>query len=78
MLEAEIRRLLAQVQQEPPRPDPLETQISSLQTAVQLLDTIPGIDELTTSTLVAEMGTNMDQFPSSRHLASWAGFVSRQ
>ena len=79
-LEAEIRRLLTQVQQEPSRPDPLETaeatlaiQTSPLQTAVQLLDTIPGIDELTASTLVAEIGADMDQFPSPDHLASWAG-----
>jgi transposase len=46
---------------------------SPLQTVVELWDTIPGIDELTASTLVAEMGANMDQFPSAGHAAKWAG-----
>jgi transposase len=30
-------------------------------------------DELTASTLVAEMGANMDQFPTAGHAAKWAG-----
>ena len=46
---------------------------SPLQTVVEFWDTIPGIDELTASTLVAEMGANMDQFPSAGHAAKWAG-----
>lgn len=35
--------------------------------------TIPGIDRITASGLVAEIGLDMDRFPTSRHLASWAG-----
>lgn len=34
---------------------------------------IPGIEQLAAWSLVAEIGTNMDQFPSARHLVSWAG-----
>ncbi len=41
--------------------------------AVQLLDTIPGIDVCTAQALLAEIGTDMDQFPTAQHLASWAG-----
>ncbi len=48
-------------------------QKSPLQTVVELWDTIPGVDELTATTLVAEMGANMDQFPSAGHAAKWAG-----
>lgn len=37
------------------------------------LDTIPGVDRRTAEVLVAEIGTDMGQFPSAGHLASWAG-----
>jgi transposase len=41
--------------------------------AVKLLDTIPGVAETVAQVIVAEIGANMSQFPSDRHLASWAG-----
>ena len=44
-----------------------------LQRAMELLDTIPGVDHITAWTLVAEMGANMDQFGSASRLAKWAG-----
>jgi hypothetical protein len=88
-LEAEIRRLLIQLEPELVSPEGAvtaelaapsageevvaTTMKSPLQTVVELWDTIPGIDELTASTLVAEMGANMDQFPSAGHAAKWAG-----
>jgi transposase len=84
-LKAEIRCLLAQVEPAPvPAEDtvtaelaalgvgaeaPATAQKSPLQTVVE----IPGVDELTATTLVAEMGANMDQFPSAGHAAKWAG-----
>jgi transposase len=37
------------------------------------LNTIPGVNRLTASTLVAELGVQMQQFPDAMHLASWAG-----
>jgi transposase len=40
---------------------------------VALLDTIPGVAVTTAQILVAEIGTDMDHFPSAKHLASWAG-----
>ena len=39
---------------------------------VTRLCTIPGVDRVTAWGLLAEMGMNMNQFPSSGHLASWA------
>ena len=37
------------------------------------LDAVPGIDPNTIQNVVAEIGVNMDQFPSDAHLASWTG-----
>ncbi|HXW54222.1 MAG TPA: IS110 family transposase [Candidatus Cybelea sp.] len=39
---------------------------------VARLCTIPGVDRVTAWGLLAEIGRNMDQFPSAAHLASWA------
>jgi transposase len=41
--------------------------------AVALLDSIPGVGEHVAHTIVAEIGVDMDRFPSDGHLASWAG-----
>lgn len=41
--------------------------------AVDLLDTIPGINARAAQGILAEIGIQMDRFPSAHHLASWAG-----
>lgn len=40
---------------------------------LNLLVTIPGIKKDTAAVIIAEIGVNMEQFPTSQHLASWAG-----
>ena len=40
---------------------------------VRRLCTIPGVDRTTAWTLLAELGTDMSQFPDAQHAASWAG-----
>ena len=40
---------------------------------IQRLMTIPGVDRITASSLLAEIGDDMNQFPTADHLASWAG-----
>jgi transposase len=43
---------------------------------IELLCTIPGIsDPMTAIRIIAEIGTDMEQFESSKHLCSWAGLT---
>ena len=51
----------------------IERVIAPLCEEVALLSTIPGVDRRTAETLIAEIGVDMSRFPSSGHLASWAG-----
>jgi transposase len=41
--------------------------------AVERLRTIPGVNQRVAETILAEVGTRMEQFPTAGHLASWAG-----
>ena len=41
------------------------------------LQTIPGIKERAVTSLIAEIGTEMDKFPTANHLASWSGLKPR-
>ena len=40
---------------------------------IDLLKTIPGMGDTTASITLAEIGANMNQFPTDMHIASWAG-----
>ncbi|HOH28148.1 MAG TPA: IS110 family transposase [Candidatus Hydrogenedentes bacterium] len=52
---------------------PKENDALPFDQAVTLLSTIPGVDACTAASILAETGTDMKQFPSPAHLASWAG-----
>ncbi len=51
----------------------IEERIRPLAQAVEIWNTIPGIDRVAAWSLVAEIGADMEQFPSAEHLSSWAG-----
>ena len=51
----------------------IDAHLAPYQEQYKLLQTIPGVSEATAAALLAEIGVNMDQFPSADHLASWAG-----
>lgn len=40
---------------------------------IDLLDTIPGIDKDSAKAIIAEIGVDMNQFPTVKNLTSWAG-----
>ena len=51
----------------------IESIVSSYEEEKEILLSIPGIKDHTAACIIAEIGTDMNQFPTSRHLASWAG-----
>ncbi len=60
---------------EPPAPPAEATPdaLAPLAEVVQRLQTIPGVGQRAAEILVAEVGVDMQRFPSAAHLASWAG-----
>jgi transposase len=62
-----IDGLIAQVSAE------VEARLRPLEAELVRLQTVPGIGRRTAETILAEVGPDMSRFPSSRHLASWAG-----
>jgi transposase len=51
----------------------IERRIVPFEEAAALWESIPGMNRRTACNLVAEIGVNMEQFPSAQHAASWAG-----
>ena len=51
----------------------IEQQIAPFAKAVELLCTIPGVQQRTAEVIIAETGGDMTKFPTAKHLASWAG-----
>ncbi len=47
--------------------------VKPFQPTLDLLRTIPGISDRVAITVLAEIGDDMSQFPTARHLASWSG-----
>jgi len=60
----------------------LETEIDKRMTKdnelIERLDEIPGVGKLTAQSIIAEIGTDMEQFPDEKHLAAWAGVCPGQ
>lgn len=51
----------------------IEARLHPFELELEILDSIPGIGRRTAEGILAEIGTDMHRFPSSAHLASWAG-----
>jgi transposase len=51
----------------------IERNMVLFQKESKLIQTIPGISDVNTSAILAEIGVDMSQFPDEAHLSSWAG-----
>jgi transposase len=55
----------------------VEANLGPFRTAIELLNSIPGVSALGAQVIVSEIGTDMSRFPTAGHLLSWAGLVPR-
>lgn len=67
-LEGSIERVSAEI----------EERLRPFAEAVARLDEMPGVGQRTAEILLAEVGPDLQAFPSARHLASWAGVCPGQ
>lgn len=89
-LEEQLETVAQQIEQHlttmptvPPVPPPAATTPDSnegtppltWQAAIAILDSAPGVDETAAQQVLAEMGINMQQFPSADHLSAWGGLA---
>jgi len=47
--------------------------LSPYQQEIELLNSIPGVNQTSSAIMIAEFGTDMSVFPTDNHLSSWAG-----
>jgi transposase len=59
--------LIAQIEEE------IDSHIQDYEEDIVNLSTIDGVDRDSAITIISETGVDMDQFPSEKHLSSWAG-----
>jgi transposase len=51
----------------------IQEYMSQYEKAIQAIDDIPGIARRSAEVIIAEIGLEMERFPSAAHLCSWAG-----
>lgn len=51
--------------------------LTPFRSAVEQLNSIPGVGELSAKIIISEIGTDMTRFPTAAHLVSWAGLCPR-
>jgi transposase len=51
----------------------IRAMLEPYQKEASLLDTVPGINAISTAAIIAEIGPDMSVFESSKHLTAWAG-----
>jgi len=51
----------------------IDSELQNHAQALSLLCSIPGVDVISGSAIIAEISSNMSSFPTSEHICSWAG-----
>jgi len=73
MIAAQLRHIDFLEQQIETLSREIEERLRPFEEALEHLDTIPGVGRRTAEMIVAEIGPDMERFPTAGHLASWAG-----
>ncbi|MGL5514620.1 MAG: IS110 family transposase [Sporomusa sp.] len=47
--------------------------LGKYEAAITAIDEVPGVGRISAETILAEIGLNMNRFPSAGHISSWAG-----
>jgi len=55
----------------------VEANLTPFRQGVQLLKTIPGVNDVAAPSILAEIGCDMGRFPTDDHLISWTGICPR-
>lgn len=62
-----VEKLMAEIDRQ------VDEKLTAYRAEYDLLQTIPGVKEHGAASIIAEIGVNMEQFPTADHLSSWAG-----
>ncbi len=66
-----LDRAIARIDQE------VKTDLDSFRQGIEIVKTIPGLDDLSAQTVLSEIGVDMSRYPSDNHLVSWACMCPR-
>ena len=66
---ADLRENLLEVEEQ------IQNNFTRYAASIDLLDTIPGIDQTAAYAILAEIGQDMATFPTAQHICSWAGLA---
>ncbi len=66
-----VHRAVASIDQQ------VQDQLTPFRQAADLLETMPGVGRTAAEVILAEIGLDMERFPTAGHLRSWAGLCPR-
>ncbi|MEW6215094.1 MAG: IS110 family transposase [Nitrospirota bacterium] len=73
MIEASLQHIKAAEELIAKIDERIEEKLKNYRQQYELLQTIPGVKEQGAASIIAEIGVDMERFPTEAHLASWAG-----